>query len=436
MNSTGRATLAAVTPRELRRWHAAVVVAYTASGVAFSSWVARIPALREDLGLTPGGIGLLLLCMTVASFVSVSSSGLIVIRIGSRRTIQAGAALLGAGLALVGAGATLFREPAVCAVGFATIGLGTASWNTASNVEGAAVERALGRFVMPALHGSFSLGTVAGAVLGSWAAAAAVPLLWHVGTVGVVVAACVVTSAMMLRADAMGRAAPDVEAVRVADDGADPALAVPPAERGGPGGRAQMAAAWRDRRTLLLGIMVLGLALAEGAAGDWVALALSDGYGVSQAAGAAGYSVFVAAMAAGRFLGTPILNRHGRVTALRACAVLAILGLSLFVLAPTLWLAYAGLVLWGFGASLGFPVGMSAAADDPATAAARVSVVSTVGYGAFLCGPPLIGFVAEFTGVRYGLATVLVFVLASLALAGHAAQRTMARVEPATRLVP
>ena len=192
-----------------------------------------------------------------------------------------------------------------------------------------------------------------------------------------------------------------------------------------------MAAAWRDRRTLLLGAMVLGLALAEGAAGDWVALALSDGYRVSQAAGAGGYSVFVAAMAAGRFLGTPILNRHGRVAALRACAVLAILGLGLFVLAPTLWLAYAGLVLWGFGASLGFPVGMSAAADDPATAAARVSVVSTVGYGAFLCGPPLIGFVAEFTGVRYGLSTVLVFVLVSLALAGQAAHRTIARVEPA-----
>ncbi|WP_415856532.1 MFS transporter, partial [Sinomonas sp. G460-2] len=187
MKSTGQATRAAVTPRELRRWHAAVVIAYAASGVAFSSWVARIPALREDLGLTPGGIGLLLLCMTLASFVSVSASGLVVIRLGSRRTIQAGAALLGVGLVLVGAGATLFREPAVCAVGFATIGLGTASWNTASNVEGAAVERALGRFIMPALHGSFSVGTVVGAILGSWAAAASVPLLWHVGSVGVVV---------------------------------------------------------------------------------------------------------------------------------------------------------------------------------------------------------------------------------------------------------
>lgn len=430
MNSTGQATRAAVTPRELRRWRAAVVMAYAASGIAFSSWVARIPALREDLGLTPAGIGLLLLCMTLASFVSVSSSGLIVIKIGSRRTIQTGATLLGAGLLLVGAGATVFREPVVCGIGFATIGLGTASWNTASNVEGAAVERALARFIMPALHGSFSVGTVVGAALGAWAAAAAVPLLWHLGAVGVVVAASVVTSATMLRADAVGRA-PAAALVLAADDGAEPAAAVASPEREGRGGRAQMAAAWRDRRTLLLGVMVLGLALAEGAAGDWVALALSDGYGVSQAAGAGGYSVFVAAMATGRFLGTPILNRHGRVTALRACSVLAILGLGLFVLAPTLWLAFAGLVLWGFGASLGFPVGMSAAADDPVTAAARVSVVSTVGYGAFLCGPPLIGFVAEFTGVRYGLATVLIFVLVSLALAGQAAQRTIAHVQQA-----
>jgi fucose permease len=174
--------------------------------------------------------------------------------------------------------------------------------------------------------------------------------------------------------------------------------------------------------------MVLGLALAEGAAGDWVALALADGYGVSQAVGAAGYSVFVCAMAAGRFLGTPVLNRHGRVLALRACGVLALLGLAVFVLAPALWLAFAGLVVWGLGASLGFPVGMSAAADDPVHAAARVSVVSTIGYGAFLCGPPLLGFVAEFTGVRYSLLTVLLFVVVSVALAGQAARRPVPAV--------
>ncbi|GAA2198971.1 MFS transporter [Sinomonas flava] len=419
-------------PTEVRHWHLAVVAAYAASGIAFSSWVSRVPALAQDLVLTPGGVGLLLLCMTLASFVSVSASGLIVIRLGSARTIQTGAALVGAGLTLLGLGASVLRSPVAAAIGFAVIGLGTASWNTASNVEGAAVERALRRFIMPRLHGSFSLGTVAGAVVGAWAAAAAVPLVWHLGAAGVVVAATVVTAGFFLRADAGRRpsAAHDAASSPAADGSPDGAPAEAAASAPSPGGRAQVAAAWKDRRTVLLGVMVLGLALAEGAAGDWVALALADGYGVSHAVGAAGYSFFVAAMAAGRFLGTPVLNRHGRVLSLRACAVLAILGLALFVLAPALWLAFVGLVVWGLGASLGFPVGMSAAADDPVHAAARVSVVSTIGYGAFLCGPPLLGFVAEFTGVRYSLLTVLVFVVLSLVLAGQAAQRTVAPIRP------
>jgi fucose permease len=417
---------------EVRRWHLAVIAAYGASGVAFSSWVSRVPALRTDLGLSPAGVGLLLLCMTLASFASVSASGLVVLRIGSARTIQAGSLLVGAGLLTLGLGATVVRSPVAAAVGFAVIGLGTASWNTASNVEGAAVERALRKFIMPRLHGAFSLGTVLGAVVGTWAAAAAVPLAWHLGAAGVIVAGSVVTAGTFLRADRAAGTAHD-GGIPAAGEPSPSSVLTPPAEAdgaagtdpggAGPGGRAQVAAAWRDRRTVLLGVMVLGLALAEGAAGDWVALALADGYGVSQAVGAVGYSVFVCAMATGRFLGTPVLNRHGRVTALRACGVLALIGLALFVLAPALWLAFAGLVVWGLGASLGFPVGMSAAADDPLHAAARVSVVSTIGYGAFLCGPPLLGFVAEFTGVRYSLLTVLLFVVVSVALAGQAARR-------------
>ncbi|GAB2761878.1 MFS transporter [Sinomonas soli] len=426
-------------PAEVRRWHLAVIVAYGASGIAFSSWVSRVPALRSDLGLSPGGVGLLLLCMTLASFASVSASGLVVIRLGSARTIQAGSILVGAGLLVLGLGASVVRSPVAAAVGFAVIGLGTASWNTASNVEGAAVERALRRFIMPRLHGAFSLGTVLGAVVGTWAAAAAVPLAWHLGAAGIVVVGAVVVAGSFLRAD---RAAGTAHDGAVPATGEHPASSVLPppgeadgaaptgtvSEGAGPGGRAQVAAAWRDRRTVLLGVMVLGLALAEGAAGDWVALALADGYGVSQAVGAVGYSVFVCAMATGRFLGTPVLNRHGRVTALRACGVLALLGLAVFVLAPALWLAFAGLVVWGLGASLGFPVGMSAAADDPLHAAARVSVVSTIGYGAFLCGPPLLGFVAEFTGVRYSLLTVLLFVVVSVVLAGQAARRPVPAV--------
>lgn len=110
-------------------------------------------------------------------------------------------------------------------------------------------------------------------------------------------------------------------------------------------------------------------------------------------------------MTIGRILGVRLLDRHGRVLVLRTLFGAAIVGCALVVFGH-LWLAFAGAALWGFGASLGFPVGMSAAADDPRRAALRLSVVSTIGYAAFLGGPPLLGFLGDHFGVLHALTAV------------------------------
>jgi MFS family permease len=407
------------TAGQVTHWRNAVVVAYGASGLAFASWVSRLPAIRDTLDLSPGTIGAILLCMTLGSFASVSASGLIVLRLGSKRTIRTGSIMVGVGLLTAGFGTTVLASPVATALGLAIIGLGTGSWNTASNVEGAAVERAVGRHIMPRLHGAFSLGTVAGAGLGAAAAALAMPVFWHLAAAGAVVSVSVATAASWFRADITPL--PD-ERSYSPDNFEDPSTGpIPVIPAPGPGeapldNKRKIAQAWRDRRTLLLGVLVLGLALAEGAAGDWVALALADGHGQSDAAGAAGYGLFVTFMTIGRFAGTLLLDRFGRVPVMRWCAAMAVLGLGIFVFAPVPWLAYAGLALWGLGASLGFPVGMSAAADDPAMAAARVSVVSTIGYAAFLCGPPLLGLLAEHVGILHSLLAVMVMLAVSFVL--------------------
>jgi predicted MFS family arabinose efflux permease len=154
-------------------------------------------------------------------------------------------------------------------------------------------------------------------------------------------------------------------------------------------------------------MMVLAFALTEGAANDWLAVALIDGYDVERWVGVAGFAGFVTAMTAGRMAGTRALDRFGRVPVLRATALLAIAGLLLLVLGHHPVLVALGVVLWGLGASLGFPVGMSAGADDPARAPARVSVVSTIGYGGFLAGPPVLGFLGDRVGTLPALLAVL-----------------------------
>lgn len=406
------------TAAQVTSWRNAVVVAYGASGLAFASWVSRLPAIRDALDLTPGNIGVILLCMTLGSFASVSASGLIVLRLGSKRTIRTGSIMVGAGLLAAGFGTTVLASPIATAIGLAIIGLGTGSWNTASNVEGAAVERAVGRHIMPRLHGAFSLGTVAGAGLGAAAAAVSLPVVVHLAAAGAVVAVSVATAASWFRADVTpvaGERAYSPDNFEDPSTGPIPVIAAASADAPLDNKR-KIAQAWRDRRTLLLGVLVLGLALAEGAAGDWVALALADGHGQSDAAGAAGYGLFVTFMTIGRFAGTVALDRFGRVPVMRWCAALAVVGLGVFVFAPAPWLAYVGLATWGLGASLGFPVGMSAAADDPAMAAARVSVVSTIGYAAFLCGPPLLGLLAEHVGILHSLLAVMVMLAVSFVL--------------------
>jgi MFS family permease len=108
-----------------------------------------------------------------------------------------------------------------------------------------------------------------------------------------------------------------------------------------------------------------------------------------------------------RVFGGPLVDLLGRVVVLRALAVTATAGLVLFIYAPNLPLVFVGAALWGMGASLGFPLGMSAAADDPAKAASRVAAAATIGYVAFLCGPPILGFISEHLGL---LNTLLVIV--------------------------
>jgi fucose permease len=168
---------------------------------------------------------------------------------------------------------------------------------------------------------------------------------------------------------------------------------------------------WREPRTVAIGLIALGMAFAEGSANDWLALAIVDGRDASNAIGALWFGFFTAGMMAGRIGGVWVLDRFGRVPVLQASAGLAILGLALVIMVAQPVVSGVGALLWGIGSSLGFPVAMSAAADDVRGSAARVSAVATLAYGAFLIGPPLIGGVGEAIGLLAALWAVVLLIL-------------------------
>jgi fucose permease len=380
----------------LLRSRNAVAAVFALNGLAIANWISRVPAIRDELELTPGQLGVLLLAMSTGAVIALPSAGAVVLRMGPARTVAAGGIAACAGMLVVGVGGGALGSAAMVAVGLFAFGSGAGVWDVAMNVEGADVERRLERTVMPRFHAAFSLGTVAGAGAGALAAAAGLPLHVHLTVAAVIVLAGVLASVRFFT--------PVVSAARSA---------------GTTGGRHPLAA-WRERRTLLIGLMVLAAALVEGTANDWLALALVDGYDTSHAVGAVGFGVFVAAMTVGRISGTWLLDRHGRVVVLRSCTGTAIAGVVVFVLGGSLPLALAGAALWGFGVSLGFPVGMSAASDEQRHAAARVSVVASIGYTAFLAGPPLIGLLGDRVGVLRALLVILVALVLSFAVTGAA----------------
>ncbi len=389
----------------------AVFVVFVLNGANFASWASRIPAVRDELSLSAAAMGVLLLIGSIGSLAALPLSGLVVQRLGAPRTVVAFAAANVAGLVVAAVGVSI-GQVVLVAAGLVLFGVGTGVWDAAMNLEGALVEQRLGRTVMPRYHAGFSVGTMAGAGVGAVAAALHASVLAHLVVVLALSLAGVLWAVRAFLP--AGHATPSADDVATADAAAG-------ARPGSASGARRAFGAWLEPRTLLVGLVVLAAALTEGAANDWVSLAVVDGFDQSHAVGALTFGLFVTAMTGMRFVGTNLLDRYGRIAVLRLCGGLSMVGLLIFGLSPWLPFALFGVVLWGLGAALGFPVGMSAASDDPVRAPARVSVVSTIGYSAFLAGPPLLGLLAEVVGYRQALLAIAVPVVLGLLVVRAAA---------------
>ena len=372
----------------------ATYVAFIAAGFAFASWASRIPQLRDLLHLDPAQLGLLLLSGAAGSVLALPMAGAVVGRLGARRTVAVMSLLLAVGVAVVGFGVLVGIAPV--AAGLFVVGVGNGSWDVAMNVQGARVEQLHGRSVMPRFHAGFSIGTVAGALVGAAMVALHIGVTAHLVGVGILVA-LVVPAGVRSFVDTGGEAEHHERRPR-------------PWE------------AWLERRTLLVGVFVLAFAFSEGSGNDWVAVGTIDGYRASDAVGGLVFATFLAAMTAMRWFGPGLIDRHGRVPVIRVLSVVALVGLLVFVFGRWPPVAFAGVLLWGAGTALGFPLGMTAASDDPARAAARVSVVASIGYCAFLAGPPLVGFLAQQSTILHALTLVAGLLAVAVLLAGNLAE--------------
>ncbi|TPW77950.1 MFS transporter [Schumannella soli] len=394
-------------------WRNATFAIFAANGFAMATWVARIPAVRDDLGIDPARVGVLIAGLSAGAIIGLLSSSHVLALLGGRRSLHAALVIQAVGLVVIGLGAEALHSFPIAFVGLLIFGFSSSICDVGMNVEGSLVEHREKRTLLPLMHAAWSLGTVTGGGVAALVAQFDVVLSVHLSVAAVIVAIA-------------GLIPPRFIPKHHEDPTGEPTQPTTMRDR---------LAIWLEPRTLAIGLILLGMAFAEGSANDWLALAMVDDRGLDHAAGAAMFTIFTIAMTIGRVGGTIVVNRIGRVPALIGSAVLAIVGLVTVILIDNPVTTIVGIVLWGIGASLGFPLGMSAAADDPKKAAARVSAVATVGYFAFLVGPPVIGVIGDSIGLLRALLLVVGLIVIA-AIASPAARESGVRARSGKDAAP
>ncbi len=381
-----------------RTW--ALFMFFFIPGLLMASWATRTPAIRDTLSVSTAGMGVVLFGLSVGSMSGVLSSGWLVKRFGTRSVIRTAMSFSVVGMVILSV-ALWFASPLLFACGLAVFGASLGSAEVAINVEGAAVEQALDKTVLPMMHGFYSLGTLAGAGVGMGLTALGVSANLHI-----LLAALATIMPIIISITAI----PDGTGKGSGEENGHGKKGVP---------------FYRDGQLMLIGVVVLAMAFAEGSANDWLPLLMVDGHGFSPTSGSLIYTGFTLGMTVGRFTGGWFIDRYSRVTVVRASALMGALGIALIIFVDSAWVAGVSVILWGLGASLGFPLTISAASDTGPDAPTRVSVVATTGYLAFLVGPPLLGFLGEHYGLRSAMMVVLGLVMIAALVA-----RAVAKPEP------
>lgn len=390
--------------RRLGRWRNAVIVAFGMGGITVSSWGVRLPDLTDELQVSTGTIGAVLAAVTVGSIGGLLASTPVSHWLGGRRGVPAALLVIAVAMGLIALGVATRSIP-LLAVAFAVVGFGIGLLDVLLNVEGAAIEAAARRTLMPLMHAAWSVGVAVGSGIGAACAALRItPAQQFLGE------AVLIAAVMLGTARSMPAHAPTAEE-----------QAAPP-QRLGDAVRAWLRG-WRDVRLLLIGVVLLGVELGEGSANTWLTLGVQRDHGQTAAVAALFFTAFAVGEAITRIAAGPMVDRIGRVAALRLTTAVGVVGLLLFILGDGPWLVLLGVLLWSVGVSMGFPLGMSAAAEGGGpNPAARVSVVASIGYFASLAGPPVIGSLAERVGLLGSFWLLVVFMLAAFAASGAVAQ--------------
>ncbi len=368
-------------PRAARR---AVTLAFLANGLAVASFLVRIPDVRDMLGLREATLGFVLAGLAVGVVLGLVVSGVVAAKLGSRRLTFIGAVTSVALLPLTG----LAPSAVVLVILLVAIGLGGAMMDVGMNAQGVGVERAYGRSIMLGFHGAWSVGALLAASIGSVAMGAGVSVDLHLAAISVVLAVLVLVAAPNLT----------VEDRIAAPTG--PRFALP----SGP--------------LLPLAGIAFAAALGEATVSDWSGIHLADELRVEPGRVGWGFVASTAAMTVIRLTGDRVVRRVGAPRVVITGGALATAGYLTVALSDVLPVTLLGFAAVGGGLGVTVPLVFAAAGSRADSPGAGVAAVATVGYFAFVIGPPVVGLVADLTGLRVSF-TLVAVVIGAITLRRH-----------------
>ena len=363
------------------RW--AVFVTFLLAGILVGAWVPHVPLAEQRLGVGHGIFGLALLAIAAGAVSSMPFTGALINRFGSARTTLVGGILFGVGFL----GPVFAPTYELFVVGAFVMGLGMGSMDVSMNAHGLAVEKAYQRPIISGLHAAWSVGCTIGAFGGSWVIAQTSPALEAYAFAVFFVIAHVVACQFYLpsRADK---------------------------------GLSESHFGWPTRATFGLGALCFLALMVEGSVADWAGIFTKERFAVDAAMAAFGFAFYQGGMSFSRFAGDALREKFGAVNVVVVSAVLAAIGMGCALLAPNLILAFVGYAAGGIGIGNIAPVLFAGGGRlEPNAPGRGIAAVVSMGYAGFLAGPPVIGFVAQFTTLQIGLSFTVVAALIIAAFA-------------------
>ena len=376
----------APTTTRLRNARVAVGACFFINAVFYANIVPRLPEVKADLGLSNSSLGAALAAMPLGALLAALSSAALMRRFGSARVATVGLVLLG----LTAWTVSLAPNWPALAAAFLVAGALDAVVDVAQNAHGLRVQRLYRRSILNAFHGFWSIGAVAGGLIGSAAAGLAVPLEVHLGVVAVVFGTVAMVASPALL------------------PGPDDADREPAPETDAAAGRAVNP--WRAAALPLAALGLLGVfgAFVEDAGASWSALYLRNELAAGAAAAGLGFVALQSAMTVGRLTGDRVVDRFGQRRVAQVGGVLIAGGMGGALAFPSITTTLIGFALAGLGVATLIPAVYHAADELPGlSSGSGLTVINWLLRVGFLLSPPLIGVLADAASLRVALLTVV-----------------------------